>query len=103
MQMPAPDQAAIARRDLIVARLIAALSAAGDAAARVIAEPAEILAYECDALSAYRCPPLAVVLPSTTAGVAAALRLCHEERVPVVPRGAGPAWPAARCPRPTRW
>ncbi|MCV2446265.1 FAD-linked oxidase C-terminal domain-containing protein [Paracoccus sp. DMF] len=89
MQMPAPDQAVIGRRDAIVARLIAALSAAGDAAARVIDDPAETRAYECDALSAYRCPPLAVVLPSTTAGVAAVLRLCHEERVPVVPRGAG--------------
>ncbi len=55
MQMPAPDQAVIARRDLIVARLIVALSAAGDVAARVIADPAETRAYECDALSAYHC------------------------------------------------
>ena len=89
MQMPAPDQSVIARRDAIVARLRAALAAAGDSAASVIDDPAETRAYECDALSAYRCPPLAVVLPSTTAGVAAVLRLCRDERVPVVPRGAG--------------
>jgi glycolate oxidase len=40
-------------------------------------------------LTAYRCPPLVVVLPSTTEEVAAAMRACHEMGVPVVPRGAG--------------
>lgn len=89
MQMPAPDRAVIARRDAIVARLRAALAGAGDTTASVIDDPAETRAYECDALSAYRCAPLAVVLPSTTEGVAAVLRCCHAERVPVVPRGAG--------------
>src|SRR5690606_35700093 len=46
-------------------------------------------AYECDGLAAYRCPPLAVVLPRSTAEVAAALRVCHALGVPVVPRGSG--------------
>jgi glycolate oxidase len=55
----------------------------------VIHELAETLAYECDALTAYRCPPLAVVLPGTTEEVSAVLKICHEEGVPVVPRGAG--------------
>ena len=55
----------------------------------VIHDPAEVRAYECDALTAYRCPPLAVVLPASTEEVAAVLRICHEEGVPVVPRGAG--------------
>ncbi|WBU52164.1 FAD-linked oxidase C-terminal domain-containing protein [Paracoccus sp. SCSIO 75233] len=85
MEMPAPDMSVISRRDQIAARLTDALA---DPAA-VITDPAETRAYECDALSAYRCPPLAVVLPSTTAEVAAVLRICHDERVPVVPRGAG--------------
>ena len=85
MQMPAPDAGVIARREIIAARLRTALA---DQAA-VITDPAETRAYECDALSAYRCPPLAVVLPSTTEEVAAVLRLCAEEGVPVVPRGAG--------------
>ncbi|MFZ1510642.1 MAG: FAD-linked oxidase C-terminal domain-containing protein, partial [Tabrizicola sp.] len=49
----------------------------------------ELRVYECDALTAYRCPPLAAVLPRTTAEVAAVLRLCREEGVPVVPRGSG--------------
>lgn len=82
--MPAPDAAIIARKPEIVAALAAVLPA--DA---VISDPEETRAYECDALTAYRCPPLAVVLPRTTEEVAAAMRICHEMRVPVIPRGAG--------------
>ncbi|MGO4852614.1 FAD-linked oxidase C-terminal domain-containing protein [Phaeovulum sp. W22_SRMD_FR3] len=84
MQMPVPNPDVLARKAAIMARLRAVLPA--DA---VIDDPNETRAYECDALSAYRCAPLAVVLPRTTAEVAAALRVCHEEGVPVVPRGAG--------------
>ena len=84
MRMPVPDAGVIARRAAIVARLRAVIGAG-----TVIDDPVEARAYECDALSAYRCPPLAVALPTTTAEVAAVLRVCHEERVPVVPRGAG--------------
>ena len=84
MELPKADARVIARKAQIVARLRAVLPA--DA---VIDAPEETRAYECDALSAYRCPPLAVVLPRSTAEVAAALKVCHEERVPVVPRGAG--------------
>ncbi|MRX51728.1 FAD-binding protein [Paracoccus sp. S-4012] len=83
MEMPAPDPRILARRDAIVAALEAAAPGA------VIHDPAETRAYECDALSAYRCPPLAVVLPRSTAEVAAVLRACAAEGVPVVPRGAG--------------
>ena len=49
----------------------------------------ETRAYECDALTAYRCPPMAAVLPSTTQEVSDVLRICHEMGVPVVPRGSG--------------
>lgn len=84
MDMPTPSPSVLARRDAIVAGLRALLPA--DA---VIDDPAETRAYECDALSAYRCPPLAAVLPRSTAEVAAVLRFCHDNRVPVVPRGAG--------------
>jgi glycolate oxidase len=55
----------------------------------VIHEEAETRAYECDALTAYRCPPLAAVLPRNTEEVAAVLKICHDMNVPVVPRGAG--------------
>ncbi|MGA0540399.1 FAD-linked oxidase C-terminal domain-containing protein [Neotabrizicola sp. VNH66] len=84
MDMPVPDARILAGKARIVARLRDVLPA--DA---VIEDETETRAYECDALSAYRCLPLAVVLPRTTAEVAAALRVCHEEGVPVVPRGAG--------------
>jgi len=84
MDMPAPNAAVLARKDRIVARLRAVLPA--DA---VISDGAELRVYECDALTAYRCPPLAAVLPRSTAEVSAVLRICHEEGVPVVPRGSG--------------
>jgi glycolate oxidase len=84
MEMPAPDAAVMARKADLVARLTSALP---DGA--VIHDPAETRAYECDALTAYRCPPMAVVLPSTTEQVSAALRICHDMDVPVVPRGSG--------------
>lgn len=84
MEMPIPDQTVIARKAEIVALLRGVLPAGS-----VIDAPEETHAYECDALTAYRCPPLAVVLPETTEQVAAALKICHEQNVPVVPRGAG--------------
>ena len=84
MDMPPPSSAVLSRRPAIVAGLRALLPA--DA---VIDDPAETRAYECDALTAYRCPPLAAVLPRSTAEVAAVLRFCHQNNVPVVPRGAG--------------
>jgi glycolate oxidase len=84
MQMPEPDPGILARKAAIVRRLQAVLPTEA-----VIHDAAEVRAYECDALTAYRCPPLAAVLPSSTEEVAAVLRVCHAEGVPVVPRGAG--------------
>jgi glycolate oxidase len=84
MRMPEPDQAALAKRDAIVAELRAIVPGEG-----VIASADELRAYECDGLSAYRSVPMAVVLPSTTEQVAAILKLCDAERIKVVPRGAG--------------
>lgn len=84
MQMPQPDMRVTERKDQIVARLRAALPNCP-----VISDPRELHAYECDALTAYRCPPMCVVLPGSTEEVSVALRICHEENTPVVPRGAG--------------
>jgi glycolate oxidase subunit GlcD len=55
----------------------------------VITDPDRLLVYESDALTAYRWPPRAVVLPTTTEEVSAVVRVLHAEGVPVVPRGAG--------------
>lgn len=84
MQMPPPDPAILARKSEVAARLRGVLPA--DA---VIDDPDETRAYECDALAAYRCPPLAVILPRSTDEVSAALTVCHDLGVPVVPRGSG--------------
>ncbi|TGD43432.1 FAD-binding protein [Pseudotabrizicola sediminis] len=97
MEMPAPNSMVLSAKPQIVARLRTVLPP--DA---VIEDAAETRAYECDALTAYRCPPLAVVLPRTTAEVSDVLRICHEAGVPVVPRGsgtslAGGALPTADC------
>jgi glycolate oxidase len=55
----------------------------------LLVEPEDLRPYECDALSAYRRLPLAVVLPETLDQVRATLRTCAELHVPVVARGAG--------------
>jgi glycolate oxidase len=49
----------------------------------------ELKAYECDGLTAYRQPPMLVVLPETRAQVAEVLRYCHDEGIRVVARGSG--------------
>ena len=84
MEMPNVDPFTIAKKDRLIARLLQVLP--DDA---VIHEPEETRAYECDALTAYKCPPLAVVLPRTTDEVAAVLKICHDMEIPVVPRGSG--------------
>ncbi|MEM7693167.1 MAG: FAD-linked oxidase C-terminal domain-containing protein [Pseudomonadota bacterium] len=83
MAMPEPDRRTIDRKDDIVAALKTVVPGA------VISQPSETRAYECDALTAYRCPPLAVVLPRSTAEMAAAMAVCHKMGVKVIPRGAG--------------
>jgi glycolate oxidase len=82
--MPVPDPAIIVRRDEIVAALAAIVGEA-----HVISAEDERRAYETDALSAYRALPLAVVLPGSTAEVAAVMRYLGAAGVKVVPRGAG--------------
>ncbi|MFT6785131.1 MAG: glycolate oxidase, partial [Dinoroseobacter sp.] len=84
MEMPTPNPMILAKKDLVVSRLMAVLPE--DA---VIHAVEETRAYECDALTAYKCPPLAAVLPSSTKEVSDILRICFEEGVPVVPRGSG--------------
>ncbi|MBL4916194.1 FAD-linked oxidase C-terminal domain-containing protein [Szabonella alba] len=97
MDMPQANPAVLSRKAELVAALHGLLP--GDA---VIWQEEALRAYECDALTAYRCPPLVAVLPRSTEEVAAVLRLCHSMGVPVVPRGsgtslAGGALPTADC------
>ncbi|WP_209016220.1 FAD-linked oxidase C-terminal domain-containing protein [Roseibium sp. RKSG952] len=95
--MPQPNPDVISRKSGVIARLQQVLPVGA-----VIHDEAETRAYECDALTAYKCAPMIAVLPSTTQEVSDVLRICHEEGVPVVPRGAGTslaggALPTADC------
>ncbi len=97
MEMPTPDATVLSQKTQLVAELSGVLAA--DA---IISDLAETRAYECDALTAYRCPPMLAVLPETTQQVAEVLKICHARNVPVVPRGAGTslaggALPTADC------
>jgi len=84
LKMPAPDAAVLARREEIIAALRRLVP--GEA---VISEPAALRPYECDGLTAYRQPPMVVVLAESTEQVSAVLRWCHGQGVKVVPRGSG--------------
>src|SRR5262249_34953473 len=55
----------------------------------VISEPEQLRTYECDALTGHRAMPELVVLPGSAEHVGEVVRLCHEQRVPFVARGAG--------------
>jgi glycolate oxidase len=84
LTLPKPDEAILGRREEIVRQL------------KRIAPNATLIAdlegrrtFETDALTAYRCMPLAVVLPESTEEVSAILRYCYDNKIKVVPRGAG--------------
>jgi glycolate oxidase subunit GlcD len=55
----------------------------------IITDPAALLVYESDGLTAHRATPRAVVLPHSTADVAAVVRLLSAAGIPFVARGAG--------------
>jgi glycolate oxidase len=82
--MPLPDQAVLARRAEIAAALRRMVSPQ-----HVIDSGPALKAYESDGLSAYRQPPMLVVLPETTAEVSAIMKYAEAEGIKVVPRGAG--------------
>ncbi len=88
IRLPEPKPAVMARREEIIAAL-RRLVPGGPMGEAVIGEPLRLKPYETDGLSAYRQPPLAVVLPQTTEEVAAVLRYCHQNGIRVIPRGAG--------------
>ncbi|MEE2970006.1 MAG: FAD-binding protein, partial [Pseudomonadota bacterium] len=84
MKMPEPDAGILARRDWIVRDLRGLV--AGDG---VIDDPDGLKTYESDGLTAYRQPPMVVVLPETTEEVARVLAYCGDAGIKIVPRGAG--------------
>ena len=82
--LPSPDLAILQRRNDILKQLKKVAPGA-----ILIADQGGRRTFETDALTAYRCLPLAVVLPESTEEVSAILRFCQENHIKVVPRGAG--------------
>jgi glycolate oxidase len=83
-RLPEPDRGVLARSGAIIADLEQLIGAEA-----VIADEDGRRVFEADALTAYRRMPLAVVLPCTTEDVAKVLKYCSQNRLKVVPRGAG--------------
>src|ERR1700720_4139825 len=96
---PAPGAPAPASRSRRQAEVAAALSEALPRAA-ILSRHEDTAPYECDALTAYRASPMAVVLPETEAQVAAALKICHRMGVPIIARGAGTGLSGGATPHP---
>jgi glycolate oxidase len=84
LSMPNPDLSILQRRTDLLRQLKRLVPEA-----TLITDQEGRRTFETDALTAYRCLPLAVVLPSTTEEVSKILHFCHENHVKVVPRGAG--------------
>jgi glycolate oxidase len=59
------------------------------AVTRTIREPEQLRTYECDGLTGRRVVPALVALPGSAEEVQAVVRICNEERIPFVARGAG--------------
>ena len=68
----------------IIAKLTAVVGNRG-----IIQRREELITYECDGLTSYRERPDLVILPKTTEQVAAAVRICDENNVAWIARGAG--------------
>ena len=84
IQFKSPNPDILARRDAIISDLKAIMPA--DC---LVHEARELVPFETDAFLAYHKVPLAVCLPETTEQVSRILTYCHENTIPVVPRGAG--------------
>ena len=84
LSLPSPDIGVLQRRNDILKQL---KKVAPDAL--LITDLEGRRTFETDALTAYRCLPLAVVLPDSTEEVSAILRFCRENHIKIVPRGAG--------------
>ena len=81
---PEPNPSVLRHRDMIV-RELGALAAPGAVLANLEARRA----FETDALTAYKCLPLAVLLPQSTEEISRLLAYCNANEIKVVPRGAG--------------
>ena len=84
LQMPKVEKSIISNKDKIVSDLKKILKDEN-----ILSDEDQTRPYETDALSAYRQAPLVVVLPETVKEISEILKYCNENKIKVVPRGAG--------------
>src|SRR5258708_19261390 len=64
----------------------------------VITDPLDLATYECDGLTAHRCSPGLVVLPTRAEQVAAIVSTRPQAKIPFRARRSGPGLPAPPLP-----
>ena len=84
LKMPKINRKIVAKKDIIVKKLRKIISPEN-----VLDHQDELKPFETDALSAYKQKPLIVVFPENTNEVSKILAYCNEEKIKVIPRGAG--------------
>ncbi len=84
LQMPKVQKSIISKRDTIISEISKLIKKEN-----ILSGNEEIKPYETDGLTAYRQTPLLVVLPETVDEVSKILKYCNENKIKVVPRGAG--------------
>src|SRR6516165_10061309 len=55
----------------------------------LLTSPSDLLVYECDGYTIEKNRPDVVVFPTSTEQVVQVVKICNEEKVPFLPRGAG--------------
>ena len=84
LQMPKVDSSILSNKDKIVSDIGRIINPKN-----VLSHPDELRPFETDGLTAYRKVPLTVVMPETVEEVSKILKYCNENKIKVVPRGAG--------------
>lgn len=82
--MPKIDRKLLAKKKMIIKNLKKIIKTEN-----VLDHEDQTRPFETDALTAYKQKPFAVVFPENTQEVSKILKFCNQERVKVVPRGAG--------------
>ena len=84
LQMPKVEKSIISNKNEIVSDLEKIVKSEN-----ILSDKDELRPYETDALAAYTQSPMLVVLPETVKEVSEVLKYCNENKIKVVPRGAG--------------
>ena len=84
LAMPKIDRKLISKKADVIADLKKIVKAEN-----ILDHEDQIRPFETDALSAYKQKPLVVVFPENTKEVSEILAYCNQEKIKIVPRGAG--------------